>query len=122
MLISVIVAFTGIGVAYLFYMKRPDLPVALASRFRAVYTLLLNKYYVDEIYNALVVQPIFHLSNSFLWKVFDVKLVDGMVNGVARVVENTAQRLRRTQTGLVQNYALGFLIGVVLIVGYYLVK
>ena len=87
-----------------------------------MYTLLLNKYYVDEIYNALIVRPIFVLSNSFLWKLFDVKVVDGLVNGVAKSVEATAERLRRTETGLVQNYALGFLVGVVLIVGYYLVK
>ncbi len=122
MALSVAVALAGIAVAYAFYIRDPERPKALARRLPGIYRLLLNKYYVDEIYDALVVQPIYKLSNGFLWRFFDVKIVDGAVNGAATVVERAAQRLRRTETGLVQNYALGVLIGAVLIVGYFLVR
>ncbi|MDZ7373667.1 MAG: NADH-quinone oxidoreductase subunit L [candidate division KSB1 bacterium] len=122
MALSVAVALAGIAVAHLFYVRDPGRPERLAKRLSVVYRVLYNKYYVDEIYDALVVQPLYRLSHTVLWKFFDVGIVDGTVNGIASVVGRMGQRLRRIQTGQVQNYALGLLVGVVLIVGYLLTR
>jgi NADH-quinone oxidoreductase subunit L len=85
-----------------------------------VYRLLLNKYYIDEIYNAVFVQPIKQLSTKGLWRGADAGLIDGAVNGVGIAVRRTSTILRRVQTGSVRTYAAGVFVGVVLIVGYYL--
>ena len=114
---SVGAALIGIWVSYLFYIKDPGLPLRLAGKFRHAYTTLLNKYYVDEIYDALFVNPI-KLGSIFLWEGFDVKVVDGTVNGVAYLVEWGSGLLRRVQTGFVFNYVLAILAGVVTIIAY----
>jgi NADH-quinone oxidoreductase subunit L len=80
----------------------------------------LNKYYVDELYDAAVVQPIEIASTEGLWRGFDVRLVDGAVNGVASIVSASAGGLRRLQTGSVRTYAGSLFVGVVVILGYYL--
>jgi NADH-quinone oxidoreductase subunit L len=85
-----------------------------------VYTLLLNKYYVDEIYDAAIVQPIRIVSQEGLWRGVDVHVIDGAVNGTASIVEGGSSLMRRLQTGSVRTYAGSLLIGVVLILGYYL--
>ncbi|MBM4294930.1 MAG: NADH-quinone oxidoreductase subunit L, partial [Deltaproteobacteria bacterium] len=76
-----------------------------------------NKYYVDELYDATVVEPI-KSGSDFLWKGVDDKVVDGAVNGSAGMVAWLSAHLRKLETGFVQNYALAILIGVVLITGY----
>jgi len=92
----------------------------MAARFAGVRTLLVNKYYVDEIYDTAVVQPVRIVSEDGLWKGIDVGLVDGAVNAVGRAVGGTSQALRRIQTGSVRAYAASLFFGVVLIIGYYL--
>jgi NADH-quinone oxidoreductase subunit L len=84
-----------------------------------LHKLLLNKYYVDELYDALIVKPIYRLC---LWcaQIFDVKVIDGLVNGVATAVVAWALGLRRLQTGYVMNYALGMLVGAVALVAFLL--
>ncbi|MFM8178958.1 MAG: NADH-quinone oxidoreductase subunit L, partial [Candidatus Kapaibacterium sp.] len=82
------------------------------------YDLLWNKYRLDEAYQTLFVDSTFALSNSALWKVFDVRIVDGAVNGTAKLVEMFGQRLRRVQTGIVQNYAVVMLAGIVMLLIY----
>ena len=77
MLVSIAVAIAGIGIAAYFFLKNRRAADAMAERFSGVRTLLLNKYYVDEIYDATVVQPIRIVSEEALWKVVDVKLIDG---------------------------------------------
>ena len=84
--------------------------------------MLLNKYYVDELYDAAVVQPIKQLSTAGLWKGVDAGLIDGAVNGVGQSVRAGSGSLRRLQTGSVRTYAAALFLGVVLIVGYYLVR
>jgi NADH-quinone oxidoreductase subunit L len=84
-----------------------------------VHALLLNKYYVDEIYDALLVRPTYALSR-WCARVFDLGLIDGAVNGVGEMVTGWARGLRRVQTGLVMNYALSMLLGAVLAVAYLL--
>jgi len=81
---------------------------------------LLGKYFVDELYDETVVQPIRKTSTAFLWRGMDAGLVDGTVNGVGLAVRGWSAILRRLQTGSVRAYAMSFFVGVVVIVGYYL--
>ena len=120
--ISTGIALAGIGIATYFWLRNRRAADAMAERFRPVYGLLLNKYYVDEIYNALFVQPIKLLSTKGLWRGADAGLIDGAVNGVGLAVRGTSTVLRRVQTGSVRTYAAGIFVGAVLIVGYYLVR
>jgi len=115
---ATIIALAGIGLAYLFYVRNPERPVRLAERAKAIYRLLSNKYYFDELYHGLVVRPITAIS-SFLWWFFDEKLVDGfLVHGLAGVVQDSSNVLRKLQTGVVQNYALWIAAGAIFIVAY----
>ena len=113
------VGVAGVVVAWLLYGRgRVDVQkIGVASN--PIHRLILNKYYVDEIYDALIVQPIYRLS---LWcaRVFDVKVIDGLVNGIASAVVVWALALRRLQTGFVMNYALGMLLGAVALVAFLL--
>ncbi len=118
MITSVAIAFAGIGTAYVFYVSNPGLPERLAQQMRGVYQMLHDKYYVDEMYDAVIVQPIVALA-SWLWKSFDVRVIDGLVNGTARGVAASSRVWRRWQSGDVQQYALSFLIGALLIIGYF---
>jgi NADH-quinone oxidoreductase subunit L len=85
---------------------------------RAVYALLWNRYWVDEIYDALFIRPYVAFSR-FFWKVVDSMLIDGIVNGVGWTVATTGQVSRRIQSGNVQHYALATVLGAVLTVGVY---
>jgi NADH-quinone oxidoreductase subunit L len=118
MLLSTAVALAGIGVATIFWYRRPALADAWAARFSGVHRLLLGKYYVDELYDAVIVRPIKRLSQGFLWRGMDAGLIDGTVNGVGLVVRGWSAVLRRLQTGSVRAYAMSFFVGVVAIVGY----
>jgi NADH-quinone oxidoreductase subunit L len=117
MLFSMAVAVVGIITAYRLYIRQPDLPGILAKKYRIAYDLIFNKYYVDEIYDMAVVEPIKDGSN-FLWTGVDVKVVDGAVNGSAGLVAWLSAHFRKLETGFLQNYALAIVLGVVLIVGY----
>ena len=120
MLLSTVVALAGIGIATFFWLRRPDRAEAMATQFGGVHKLLLNKYYVDELYNAVIVQPIKRISSGLLWRGVDAGIIDGTVNGVGLVVRGWSAVLRRLQTGSVRAYAMYFMLGIVTIVGYYL--
>ena len=120
MAISIGIAFAGIGIAWFFWRRRPQAAAAVERQFSGVHRLLLNKYYVDEIYNAVIVQPIKQLSTGALWKGVDAGLIDGTVNGVGTSVEGLSSSLRRLQTGSVRIYAASLFLGAVLILGWYL--
>ncbi len=94
----------------------------MSKRLHGVYALLLHKYYVDEVYDAAIVQPIKLLSTGGLWKGADAGVIDGAVNGVGQVVRATSGVMRRAQTGSVRTYAASLFLGVVLILGWYLLK
>jgi NADH-quinone oxidoreductase subunit L len=97
------------------YIKNPDLPAKIVKKFKLTYSIIYNKYYVDEIYDAAIVKPT--VKTSFiLWKIVDVKIIDGFVNAVARIVELKAEVLKLFQTGYVRNYALSILFGGVIII------
>lgn len=120
--VSTVVGLSGIGVAALFFLRNRRAADALAERFSGVRTLLENKYYVDEIYDAAFVRPTRILSERGLWKVVDVGAIDGLVNGVARAVGSLSFVLRRLQTGSVRTYAASLFLGAVMVLGYYLWK
>ena len=90
MAVSSVVALSGIGIAAFFFLKRRDAAETLAARFAGLRTLLLNKYYVDEIYDAVIVQPIRIVSEHGLWKIVDARIIDGAVNGAAEIVAGTS--------------------------------
>jgi len=85
-----------------------------------MYSILTHKYYVDEIYDAVIVWPIVQTSREFLWKFVDVSVIDGAVNGVGKVVRGSAGGLRHMQTGYVRTYAGWILFGGVLVLVWFL--
>jgi NADH-quinone oxidoreductase subunit L len=117
MVFSMLVAVVGIYVAYRMYIRKPELPAVMAQKFKVAYDLIFHKYYVDEIYDMAVVEPIKD-SSTFLWKGVDNQVVDGAVNGSAGVVTWLSAHFRKLETGFLQNYALAIVLGVALIVGY----
>jgi NADH-quinone oxidoreductase subunit L len=117
---STAVSLAGIGLAYLFYVARPEIPGALATRVQAVYSLLLNKYYVDEIYDAIIVWPVFRSSREFLWKFIDGFMIDGFVNGIAILVRQSAAGLRHMQSGYVRVYVGWIVFGGILVMAWFL--
>ena len=122
MALSVGVALAGIFLARNWYLKRKEVPERLATTNVVAYNLLLNKYKIDELYDAVIVNPIHKTSDLFLWKIFDVKIIDGVVNGVAQVLGMFSGIARKVQTGIAQSYVFVFLIGVVAIVGWLIAK
>jgi len=118
--VSVVAALSGIGLASFIYLKRPSVADALAERLSGPYRLLVGKYFVDEIYDAVFVQPIKRVSTLFLWRGVDAGLIDGTVNSVGFAVRGLSAVLRRLQTGSVRAYAMSLFAGVVAIVGYFL--
>jgi NADH-quinone oxidoreductase subunit L len=144
--LAIVVALGGIALAWRMYVRDTAAPARLERRFPGLYRLLLNKYYVDEIYQACIVEPIYRLmramfdfdqkvvdgavnGSSFLtvWAsrisgVFDLRTVDGAVNGTAGVIGFFSQLLKFVQSGMVQNYLFVMLLGVFLMVSAYLFR
>jgi len=109
----VIVAVLGLLVAWWLYIQNPDAPKRLAKSVHGLYALLLNKYYVDEIYAALIVRPLLWISTNVLWHGVDQGLIDGVVNGSAHLARLSGGRLRELQSGNTRSYAAWVLVGVV---------
>ena len=108
----------GIALAYLFYVVSPGLPEALASSFKGLYNLIYNKYFVDEFYDATVVEPVVDGSRQLLWRVADVELIDGAANGIGTTARGIGGLLRRAQSGYIRNYAAWVLAGSILAIAY----
>jgi NADH-quinone oxidoreductase subunit L len=121
MIVSLLIAIVGIVLAYRMYVQNPRLPHQYAERYPALYSAVSHKYWVDEMYDWFFVGPLIRLS-VFLWRKIDDLLVDGMVNGVASAARGGSEIFRRLQTGYIQSYALSILVGVVLLVGYFIIN
>jgi NADH-quinone oxidoreductase subunit L len=121
MALSAIVAILAIILAQYMYLVNPDRPGRLSQRYASLYKLLANKYYVDEIYLAGIVNPLRNLA-SFLSQTFDAGVIDGAVNGLAAFFGRTGEETRKLQTGYVRNYSLAMLIGVVVMLGYLILR
>ncbi len=115
-LLAVGVGALGIMAAYYFYVVRPEIPPALAERLGALYQVVLNKYYVDEIYQAAVVRPVVATSTSLLWRAMDVGVIDGAANGLAYGARRLGGALRRWQSGNIRSYAGWVLLGAVAVI------
>jgi NADH-quinone oxidoreductase subunit L len=111
MMISVAAGVIGIFVAWVLYVAKPAMADSLAGAFRGLYTTLLNKYYVDEIYDATVVTPLVGVSRWVLWKGTDAGLIDGAVNGVGWLARSAGGVLRQLQSGNIRSYATWILFG-----------
>ncbi|MBZ5695096.1 MAG: NADH-quinone oxidoreductase subunit L [Acidobacteriia bacterium] len=111
--VPVIVAVLGLLAAWWLYIKNPETPKRMAQSLRGLYLLLLNKYYVDEIYAALIVRPLLWISTNVLWHVVDEGAIDGAVNGTARVARESGSQLRKLQSGNERSYATWVVIGAV---------
>jgi NADH-quinone oxidoreductase subunit L len=122
MAVSIGVAFAGIGLAWYFWLRNRAAADALSQRMPGVHRLLGNKYYVDEMYDTAIVQPIRLVSTAGLWKGVDAGFIDGAVNGVGLGVRAASGGLRRAQTGSVRAYAASLFIGVILMLGWYLAR
>jgi NADH-quinone oxidoreductase subunit L len=112
---ATVVALSGIVAAYLVYGRPSPVADETAARAPGLYRLLWNKYYVDELYDALVIQPYVTLSRVF-WQVVDSQIIDGAVNGIGELTRWTGSRVRRLQTGNVQAYALAMLAGAIAVI------
>jgi NADH-quinone oxidoreductase subunit L len=119
-LASVGMAAAGVLVAAAMYLVGRLSPAAVARALPALYDLLLNKWYVDELYQALIAHPGARLA-AFL-AAFDLGVIDGMVNGVARLAKSTGGLLRRLQSGYVRGYAVTMLIGVFCVLAYWVIR
>ena len=114
------VAVAGIALAYVMYLLLPGLPKMIADRFQELYRFLLNKWYFDELYDAIFVRPAFYIGRG-LWKTGDGDLIDGVgPDGISAVVRNLARRAGAIQTGYLYHYAFAMLAGVVVLVTWYL--
>jgi NADH-quinone oxidoreductase subunit L len=117
--LPLIVSLLGLGWAYMFYIRRPDLPGRLAAAFPGVYQFLLNKWYFDELYNFLFVKPAFVIGN-FFWKRGDTGIIDRFgPDGISSATGVFAKRLGVVQSGYLYHYAFAMIIGIAAIVSWF---
>ncbi|MHB1353150.1 MAG: NADH-quinone oxidoreductase subunit L [Thiobacillus sp.] len=112
-------AAAGVALAAVFYLRRPDIPAALAQRFAPIHRMLLNKYWFDELYSWAFAKGARVLGGS-LWRRGDQSLIDGfVVNGSAHMVERVSRLTKLVQSGYIYHYAFAMLIGVVALVTWF---
>ena len=109
-LVSVLIAASGIGAGWVLFKKRPLLQMP---------SILENKYYVDEIYDAAVIKPIHIISRDVLWKLFDQGVIDGFLHSLGDAVTESGRLLRHMQAGFVRGYAAIILVGALAIIGFF---
>jgi NADH-quinone oxidoreductase subunit L len=97
------------------YVLKPGLADSIASGLGGLYKLVYNKYFVDEVYDAAVVKPVVAGSRSVLWRVVDVGLIDGLVNGVASASRGFGGALKMIQSGSIRSYAAWILFGSIIV-------
>ena len=113
--ISIAAAIGGIFISWIFYSLKPDIPKTLTEKFRGIYTTLWNKYYVDELYDFIVVRPTRWIASSILVAVTDRKIIEGIVNGIPGSIRNLGEKIRKLQTGNLQHYAVSMALGIFVI-------
>jgi NADH-quinone oxidoreductase subunit L len=118
MAVSVLIAFAGLGLAWLLYVRRPELPAKIAEGFGGLYKLVLNKYWIDELYTAVIIGPLVAFSRVVLWQTVDQKLIDGSVNESAVAARDVSQVIRQQQSGLIRSYAGWVAAGAAAVVAY----
>jgi NADH-quinone oxidoreductase subunit L len=121
LLISLALAIGGILLAMYMYLIDTALPERISAQFQGAYRLLLEKYYVDELYDRLVIEPVKRAS-GWLWAEVDVGILDGTVNQAGAFVRQDSAWLSRVQSGFVRNYALSIFLGAVVVIGYLIIR
>ena len=116
--LAIIVAAGGFGLAWLFYRSRTALAEQVAEQFHAPYKVLLNKYYVDELYHQVVVHPLHWLSDRVFWRIIDAAMIDGAANGLATGAQHFGGWLRQLQSGNTRSYAAWVVVGATLVLSY----
>jgi len=119
--IPLILGLAGIALAFVMYILNPLLPVRLAETFAPIYRFVLNKWYFDELYNVIFVQPAIRLARIF-WQVGDATIIDGVPNGLADLTTDGSRQVVKIQTGSLAVYAFVMLIGVVVLVGIFMLS
>ena len=114
--VAVLATLAGFLAAFWLYIGRPEKPKRLAESLHGAYTTLLNKYYVDELYAAVVVNPLLWISRKILWQGVDVAGIDGAVNGIAHTAAEIGDRTRRAQSGNTRSYAVWVVIGALIVI------
>jgi len=115
-IVAVASALIGLGVAFWLYIRQPGKPEQIAKSLQPVYNTLLNKYYVDEFYAAVVIKPLMWISTNVLWKWVDVASIDGTVNGIATGATSIGDTVRHAQSGNTRSYAVWVVIGALVII------
>jgi NADH-quinone oxidoreductase subunit L len=116
--ISVVAAFLGLGLAWMLYQKRPELPERIATALNGLYTTVLHKYYVDEIYNAVFVNPLLKFSSIVLWRGIDQNVIDAGIDGGADSARDASDTVRHMQSGNIRSYAGWVAAGAAVVIGY----
>jgi NADH-quinone oxidoreductase subunit L len=116
--VSVTIAALGFVLAWYLYYKRPDLPPKMAKAAGGLYTLVLNKYKIDELYGAVIIQPLISLSTNVFWKGIDKGLIDGAVDGGAAGAQETSDAMRQMQSGNIRSYAGWVAVGATAVIAF----
>jgi NADH-quinone oxidoreductase subunit L len=111
MVASVMIGLAGIVAAYVLYLKNPGIPRNIGEKLKRLYTLVFNKYYVDEIYEYTVVRPGYALSDRFFFRFVDMGIIEGIVNGLGIAARLIGAAARLLQSGVVRTYAFFMLLG-----------
>jgi NADH-quinone oxidoreductase subunit L len=114
--VSVFAGVVGIGLAWYMYVVELDVPARITKAFGALYTLVYNKYFIDEVYDATIVHPLVEGSRSVLWRGVDQGFIDGIVNGVGHESRAVGGVLRSIQSGNIRTYATWVVLGSVAVV------
>jgi NADH-quinone oxidoreductase subunit L len=113
--ISTAAALIGIYVAFQFFRNQPAIPARLKGYYPGLYSLLVNKYWVDQLYDYMFARPGRWLANA-LWMDVDGRVINGAADGLGRAFRNLSQRIRALQAGYARGYALAMLIGIVVVI------
>jgi NADH-quinone oxidoreductase subunit L len=116
--VSVTIAALGFVLAWFLYYKRPDLPPKMAKAAGGLYTLVLNKYKIDELYGAVIIHPLILLSTNVFWKGIDKGLIDGAVDGGAAGAQEASDGLRQMQSGNIRSYAGWVAVGATAVIAF----
>jgi len=118
---SVILILLSIYLAYYLYLKNIALVGRIQKSVSGLHRIIYGKFFVDELYNAVIVRPLV-VSSLFLWKIVDVILIDGLLNGLAILIGDVSLGARKVQSGVLRRYTTVFLVGVVIIIGYFALR
>jgi len=105
MAISVLLGFSGMGLAYWLYVLQPAMPARIAASVGGLYRLVFNKYWIDELYGAVIIGPLVWISRAVLWQTIDQKVIDGAVNEAGATACGASNVVRQQQSGLIRSYA-----------------